>query len=178
MDASFDQPELVWSKLNQKSSDGMKRDESYLPLAMRRVLRGEGKDAKWLYTLDPSDNEYTVYYSSPPGRNTLPTKPDIFARQEFQQGECLRLAIGKHTSNNGTGTTTVQIVEFKRDSKHPPMWYPPLTEVPEISSVLSAKPSDPEVWRWIHCTGLNGATMKAIAKATGNLRCSKLLVTI
>jgi hypothetical protein len=65
----------------------------------------------------------------------------------------------------------VQIVEFRKTVKIPSKWYPPIMKADDVFRALKTPPADEDAWRWIHCTGLHGPTLKAVAKATGwNLR--------
>jgi hypothetical protein len=37
----------------------------------------------------------------------------------------------------------------------------------DVTSVLGKPPEYDDTWRWIHCEGLHGETLKAVANATG-----------
>jgi len=76
------QPELVWSGLYQRSDEENRPDSGYLPFGWRRVLKGEGKDAQWLYT-NSQDSDSTSYHERPPSYEETHTPPDIYSKPEF-----------------------------------------------------------------------------------------------
>lgn len=63
--------------------------------------------------------------------------------------------------------TTVQVVEFRKEAKVPSKWFPPMIDPTEVTKVLGEPPEHPDAWRWVHCEGLHGETLKAVANATG-----------
>lgn len=65
--------------------------------------------------------------------------------------------------------TTVQVVEFHRESGLPPNWHRELVGSAEIAEAI-AEPVPAKSWRWIHCTGLHGPTLEVVAKAAGAWR--------
>jgi hypothetical protein len=68
-------------------------------------------------------------------------------------------------------SATVQIVTFFMEGyvgQNPDIqakWENPLTSPLAMRGVLR-KPQEPRTWRWIHCEGLHGPTMKIIAEET------------
>jgi hypothetical protein len=80
----LNQPELVWSGLYQRASENDLPDSGYLPFGWKRVLKGEGKDAKWLYTADSTDSQPPSYHERPPSYGEAHTPPDIYSKKEFR----------------------------------------------------------------------------------------------
>ncbi|KIM28734.1 hypothetical protein M408DRAFT_68927, partial [Serendipita vermifera MAFF 305830] len=64
-------------------------------------------------------------------------------------------------------STTVQVVEFRKETPVPAKWLPPMTDPEEVTRVLGQRPEFADGWRWVHCEGLHGDTLKAVANATG-----------
>jgi hypothetical protein len=77
------QPELVWSGLYQRASQDDLPDSGYLPFGWKRVLRGQGKDAKWLYTTDSTDSQPPSYHERPPSYEEAHTPPDIYSKNSL-----------------------------------------------------------------------------------------------
>jgi hypothetical protein len=65
-------------------------------------------------------------------------------------------------------SATVQIVTFfiGEDNCQQARWDRVLTRPAEVNEVLARK-QEPNTWRWIHCEGLHGPTVKAVAEGTG-----------
>lgn len=61
----------------------------------------------------------------------------------------------------------MQIVEFRSQTRVPAKWYPPLTKTEKVFDALSSLPEHKDAWRWVHCEGLHGPTLKAVARSTG-----------
>ncbi|PVF95617.1 hypothetical protein CPB86DRAFT_787858 [Serendipita vermifera] len=128
-------------------------DAGYLPKGWRRVLREEepGKGQQWYYTRSEKDDEDAKYQLDPPGPEADYVPPDNFLDTDlFPDDE-----------------TTVQIVEFRKDAAVPAKWYAPLNTPDAVTATLAAPPLYEHAWRWVHCSGLHGPTLKAVALATG-----------
>jgi hypothetical protein len=42
-----------------------------------------------------------------------------------------------------------------------------VSEPDDVVLVLEKPPEHKDAWRWVHCEGLHGETLKAVANATG-----------
>jgi hypothetical protein len=64
-------------------------------------------------------------------------------------------------------SATVQIVTFYtgEDNCQQARWERVLKDPAEIKKVLGKK-QEPNTWRWVHCEGLYGPTVKAVAEGT------------
>lgn len=71
------------------------------------------------------------------------------------------------------GEMVVQIVTFSR-ARTPglrPQWHQQLRNPEDVRKALLAEiPEDS--WRWVHCEGLHGPTLRAVAEGTGKWRSS------
>jgi hypothetical protein len=69
-------------------------------------------------------------------------------------------------------SATVQIVTFfmddnvGQDADIQAKWESPLESPPEVRRALKWLPQESRTWRWIHCEGLHGPTMRIIAEET------------
>jgi hypothetical protein len=145
-------------------------DAGYLMKGWRRVLREEpGVGLQWYYTRSEKDDEDTKYQLEPPGLETDYLLPDSFADPElFPDRESrLFMCLDLISDPLGPEETTVQIVEFRKDIPVPAKWYVPIKTPEVVTATLSEPPSHSQAWRWVHCTGLHGPTLKAVAEATG-----------
>lgn len=64
---------------------------------------------------------------------------------------------------------TVQIVTFHKLEEKQAEWAPRLklpNDAQRLQAALRNKGDPKKTWRWIHCEGLHGPTMKTIAKET------------
>lgn len=106
-----------------------------------------------------SDKEMPpAYYERPPTYTASEAQklPDVYSKTEFSNSKA-----------------TVQIVEFNRETNVAPFWHRPLTDVHEIHAFLRSPPPEGS-WRWVHCSGIHGPTMKAVALGTGDQLVSSL----
>ncbi|KIM29063.1 hypothetical protein M408DRAFT_127586 [Serendipita vermifera MAFF 305830] len=65
---------------------------------------------------------------------------------------------------------TVQIVTFYKTEERQAEWANQLKlpkDAGKLAATLKRKGDPNKTWRWIHCEGLHGPTMKTIAKETG-----------
>lgn len=70
----------------------------------------------------------------------------------------------------GDREATVQVVTFYKEEEKRAKWEPPL-KLPwaneKLQEVLKDKGDTEKTWRWIHCEGLHGPTLRTIAQQTG-----------
>ncbi|KAG8817043.1 hypothetical protein FRC17_000081, partial [Serendipita sp. 399] len=117
----------------------------------RRVLRDVDGTVQWWYTSSDANDPDPKYQKNPPGIEDTREPPDIYADPTlFKDSE-----------------TTVQVVEFRRENEVPPKWYPPVNTAQAARLLLDRPPENKDAWRWVHCTGLHGETLKAVCQSDG-----------
>jgi hypothetical protein len=60
----------------------------------------------------------------------------------------------------------VQIVTFDKETGQRPEWYKQHRNPDSVKQAL-ARPLAANHWRWIHCAGMHGPTLHAVAEGTG-----------
>lgn len=142
------QHEATHSRLINGHVGSARPDEGYLLKGWRRALRDHEGEVRWWYTQSEKDGADAVFQKEPPTiTDASYSPPDIFADGNlFPDAE-----------------TTVQEVEFRKETPVPSKWYPPVKDIDAIEKLLNS-PMPHDAWRWVHCEGLNGPTLKALAK--------------
>ncbi|PVG02782.1 hypothetical protein CPB86DRAFT_543273 [Serendipita vermifera] len=119
------------------SDEKAKSSSGYLPLGVERKLTDDGN---WDFV--QTGDEGTS--------SDLPYEREVFRDAERFPDD----------------STLVQIVTFDKETGQRPQWYKQHRNPNAIKESLS-HPLPANHWRWIHCEGMHGATLKAVAEGTG-----------
>ncbi|KAG8755128.1 hypothetical protein FRC14_004325 [Serendipita sp. 396] len=147
-----EQEEATRSRLTEGGHvSSVRPDAGYLLKGWRRVLRDVDGTVQWWYTSSDADDPSPNYQKNPPGAEDTRDPPDIYTdRALFKDDE-----------------TTVQVVEFRANVETPPKWSPPVNTAQAARLLLEPSPRHKDAWRWVHCTGLHGETLKAVCQSVG-----------